>query len=161
MRRRPVQGTVPQPARTSYRQHLLVRQAGTGMVMRRKTKVLFMALSMCCMLLINSSYVMAANPDNNFSKMEEKVDGKIYNEKGDVLNLSYIEFKSSCTHASGNRVTDTVWQHRHTGSRCDVYKANATWCKKCNTILKYNSAWVRTLERWCIAPSFHVLSRRI
>ena len=59
--------------------------------MRRKTKVLFMALSMCCMLLINSSYVMAANPDNNFSKMEEKVDGKIYNEKGDVLNLSYIE----------------------------------------------------------------------
>ena len=51
---------------------------------------------------------MAANPDNNFSKMEEKVDGKIYNEKGDVLNLSYIEFKSSCTHASGNRVTDTV-----------------------------------------------------
>lgn len=49
---------------------------------------------------------MAANPDNNFSKMEEKVDGKIYNEKGDVLNLSYIEFKSSCTHASGNRVTD-------------------------------------------------------
>ena len=97
--------------------------------MRRKTKVLFMALSMCCMLLINSSYVMAANPDNNFSKMEEKVDGKIYNEKGDVLNLSYIEFKSSCTHASGNRVTDTVWQHRHTGSRCDVYKANATWCK--------------------------------
>ena len=41
-------------------------------VMRRKTKVLFMALSMCCMLLINSSYVMAANPDNNFSKMEEK-----------------------------------------------------------------------------------------
>ena len=67
---------------------------------------------------------------------------KIYNEKGDVLNLSYIEFKSSCTHASGNRVTDTVWQHRHTGSRCDVYKANATWCKKCNTILKYNSAWV-------------------
>lgn len=85
---------------------------------------------------------MAANPDNNFSKMEEKVDGKIYNEKGDVLNLSYIEFKSSCTHASGNRVTDTVWQHRHTGSRCDVYKANATWCKKCNTILKYNSAWV-------------------
>lgn len=29
-RRRPVQGTVPQPARTSYRQHLLVRQAGTG-----------------------------------------------------------------------------------------------------------------------------------
>ena len=72
--------------------------------MRRKTKVLFMALSMCCMLLINSSYVMAANPDNNFSKMEEKVDGKIYNEKGDVLNLSYIEFKSSCTHASGNRV---------------------------------------------------------
>lgn len=56
--------------------------------MRRKTKVLFMALSMCCMLLINSSYVMAANPDNNFSKMEEKVDGKIYNEKGDVLNLS-------------------------------------------------------------------------
>ena len=79
--------------------------------MRRKTKVLFMALSMCCMLLINSSYVMAANPDNNFSKMEEKVDGKIYNEKGDVLNLSYIEFKSSCTHASGNRVTDTVWQH--------------------------------------------------
>lgn len=94
------------------------------------------------MLLINSSYVMAANPDNNFSKMEEKVDGKIYSEKGDVLNLSYIEFKSSCTHASGNRVTDTVWQHRHTGSRCDVYKANATWCKKCNTILKYNSAWV-------------------
>lgn len=76
--------------------------------MRRKTKVLFMALSMCCMLLINSSYVMAANPDNNFSKMEEKVDGKIYNEKGDVLNLSYIEFKSNCTHASGNRVTDTV-----------------------------------------------------
>ena len=75
---------------------------------------------------------MAANPDNNFSKMEEKVDGKIYNEKGDVLNLSYIEFKSNCTHASGNRVTDTVWQHRHTGSRCDVY----------NTILKYNSAWV-------------------
>ena len=74
---------------------------------------------------------MAANPDNNFSKMEEKVDGKIYSEKGDVLNLSYIEFKSSCTHASGN-----------TGSRCDVYKANATWCKKCNTILKYNSAWV-------------------
>ena len=73
-----------------------------------------MALSMCCMLLINSSYVMAANPDNNFSKMEEKVDGKIYNEKGDVLNLSYI----------------------------DVYKAKATWCKKCNTILKYNSAWV-------------------
>ena len=70
--------------------------------MRRKTKVLFMALSMCCMLLINSSYVMAANPDNNFSKMEEKVDGKIYNEKGDVLNLSYIEFKSSCTHASGS-----------------------------------------------------------
>mgnify|MGYP000662344849 FL=1 len=69
--------------------------------MRRKTKVLFMALSMCCMLLINSSYVMAANPDNNFSKMEEKVDGKIYNEKGDVLNLSYIEFKSNCTHASG------------------------------------------------------------
>ena len=63
--------------------------------MRRKTKVLFMALSMCCMLLINSSYVMAANPDNNFSKMEEKVDGKIYSEKGDVLNLSYIEFKSS------------------------------------------------------------------
>lgn len=110
--------------------------------MRRKTKVLFMALSMCCMLLINSSYVMAANPDNNFSKMEEKVDGKIYSEKGDVLNLSYIEFKSSCTHASGNRVTDTVWQHRHTGSRCDVYKANATWYKKCNTILKYNSAWV-------------------
>lgn len=53
--------------------------------MRRKTKVLFMALSMCCMLLINSSYVMAANPDNNFSKMEEKVDGKIYSEKGDVL----------------------------------------------------------------------------
>ena len=74
--------------------------------MRRKTKALFMALSMCCMLLINSSYVMAANPDNNFSKMEEKVDGKIYNEKGDVLNLSYIEFKSNCTHASGNRVTD-------------------------------------------------------
>ena len=26
---------------------------------------------------------MAANPDNNFSKMEEKVDGKIYNEKGE------------------------------------------------------------------------------
>ena len=60
--------------------------------MRRKTKVLFMALSMCCMLLINSSYVMAANPDNNFSKMEEKVDGKIYNEKGDVLNLSYRKY---------------------------------------------------------------------
>ena len=38
---------------------------------------------------------MAANPDNNFSKMEEKVDGKIYSEKGDVLNLSYIEFKSN------------------------------------------------------------------
>ena len=85
---------------------------------------------------------MATNPNNNISKMEKKVDWKIYNEKGDVLNLSYIEFKSSCTHASGNRVTDTVWQHRHTGSRCDVYKANATWCKKCNTILKYNSAWV-------------------
>ena len=33
---------------------------------------------------------MAANPDNNFSKMEEKVDGKIYNEKGLILNLKVI-----------------------------------------------------------------------
>ena len=58
--------------------------------MRRKTKVLFMALSMCCMLLINSSYVVAANPGDSFSEMGGIVDGKIYNERGDVLNLSCI-----------------------------------------------------------------------
>ena len=46
---------------------------------------------------------MAANPDNNFSKMEEKVDGKIYNEKGDVLNLSYSAWVYSYTHYGCNK----------------------------------------------------------
>ena len=45
--------------------------------MRRKTKALFMALIMCCMLLTNFSYVMAAYSENISSKMEEKFDGKI------------------------------------------------------------------------------------
>ena len=49
--------------------------------MRRKTKVLFMALSMCCMLLINSSYVMAANPDNTFQKWKKKLMGKYIMKK--------------------------------------------------------------------------------
>ncbi len=110
--------------------------------MRRKTKALFMALGMCCMLLTNFSYVMAADSENTSSKMEEKFDGKIYSEKGASLNSSYSEYRGTCTHIPCNHVTDTVWQHRHTGKRCDVYKANATWCKCCNTILKFNSGWV-------------------
>ena len=110
--------------------------------MRRKTKVLFMVLGVCCMLFTNFSYVMAANSENSFSKMEEKFERKIYNEKGDLLNSSYSEYRGTCTHIPCNHVTDTVWQHRHTGVRCDVYTANATWCKCCNTILKFNSGWV-------------------
>lgn len=39
--------------------------------MRRKIKALFMVLSMCCMLLTNFTYVMAANPENTSSKMEK------------------------------------------------------------------------------------------
>lgn len=107
--------------------------------MRRKIKALFMVLSMCCMLLTNFTYVMAANPENTSSKMEEKFDGKIYNEKGELLNSFYSEYRGTCTHIPCNHVTDTVWQHRHIGVRCDVYTANATWCKCCNTILKFNS----------------------
>lgn len=110
--------------------------------MRRKIKALFMALSMCCMLLTNFTYVMAANPENTSSKMEEKFEGKIYNEKGELLNSFYSEYRGTCTHIPCNHVTDTVWQHRHIGVRCDVYTANATWCKCCNTILKFNSGWV-------------------
>ena len=110
--------------------------------MRRKIKALFMVLSMCCMLLTNFTYVMAANPENTSSKMEEKFDGKIYNEKVELLNSFYSEYRGTCTHIPCNHVTDTVWQHRHIGVRCDVYTANATWCKCCNTILKFNSGWV-------------------
>lgn len=78
----------------------------------------------------------------HFFKNGKKFDGKIYNEKGELLNSFYSEYRGTCTHIPCNHVTDTVWQHRHIGVRCDVYTANATWCKCCNTILKFNSGWV-------------------
>ena len=107
--------------------------------MKRTIKRLAMSVVFSCILLSGFSCVMAA--ENNVILAEECC-GKIYNPEGEILSQSIHEVRTSCTHIPCNRVTDTVWQHRHTGLRCDVYTANATWCKCCNTILNFNSGWV-------------------
>lgn len=89
-------------------------------------------------MLTNVTYVMAA--ENN-EIVTEKCEGKIYDDEGGVLEQNSKEIRGTCTHIPCKHETDTVWQHRHTGSRCDVYTANATWCKCCNTILKFNTGW--------------------
>lgn len=85
---------------------------------------------------------MAAENNEVLTEMTEECDGRIYNAEGGVLKQISSGAKASCTHIPCNHVTDTVWQHRHTGLRCDVYTANATWCKCCDTILEFNSGWV-------------------
>lgn len=109
--------------------------------MRKKVKVFGMVLSICCLLFFSFSYVMATE-HNNISAELEKCNEKIYNTEGVMLEQNNSGVRASCTHIPCNQVTDTVWQHRHNGLRCDVYTANATWCKCCNTILQFNSGWV-------------------
>lgn len=101
-----------------------------------------MILATLCLLLSNSSYVLAAENDSALSESAFESKGNVYDSSGERLREIFSEERSSCTHIPCNHVTDTVWQHIHTGIRCDVYTANATWCKCCNTILKINSAWV-------------------
>lgn len=110
--------------------------------MKRKPKMLCTALILCCMMLINTSYTMAGEETNQSYEMAERCEGSIYNSEGGLIVLDLVESRASCTHIPCNTVTDTVWQHVHTGLRCDVYTANATWCKCCNTILRFNSNWV-------------------
>ena len=110
--------------------------------MNKKLRAMVMILAMCCLFMPNYSYVMAAESNDISVEIADEYNGKIYDEEGDELKQSLSEERASCTHIPCRNVTGTVWQHRHTGARCDVYKANATWCKCCNTILKFNSGWL-------------------
>lgn len=114
--------------------------------MRKKVKIFGVILGICCVMFSNITYVMAEEKNEVITKENEVIaeenDGKIYNAEGEVIEALAKKTKGSCTHIPCAHVTDTVWQHRHTGSRCDVYTANATWCKCCNTILKFNTKWV-------------------
>ena len=94
------------------------------------------------MLYVTYKFYLCNGSESREHFFKNGFDGKIYNEKGELLNSFYSEYRGTCTHIPCNHVTDTVWQHRHIGVRCDVYTANATWCKCCNTILKFNSGWV-------------------
>ena len=108
----------------------------------KKLRAMGMLLAICCLLMSNFSYAMATESDDASTDIADEQNGKIYDGEGEVLRQSLSGERASCTHIPCRRVTDTVWQHRHTGPRCDVYTANATWCKCCNTILKFNSGWV-------------------
>ena len=94
-----------------------------------------------CLLIMGSMQVLAAEPTvANKTELQQEQEGNIYDGNGNLINID-AKSRAGCTHIPCNHVTDTVWQHVHTGTRCDVYTANATWCKCCNTILKMNSGW--------------------
>lgn len=94
-----------------------------------------------CLLIMGSMQVLAAETTvANKTELQQEQEGNIYDGNGNLINID-AKSRAGCTHISCNHVTDTVWQHVHTGTRCDVYTANATWCKCCNTILKMNSGW--------------------
>ena len=106
---------------------------------RRKIGVF---LLVCCLLVMGSMPVLAADATmENKTQHQMEQEGSIYDIHGNAIFYGNGEAKAGCTHIPCNQVTDTVWQHIHTGLRCDVYTANATWCKCCNTILRMNSGW--------------------
>ena len=117
--------------------------------MKKLIKYLSLMTMICCIFVSSSLCVLAkdsASPIEHKSKItaiaSTKEESRIYNGDGDLLSVDQSLQKASCTHIPCNTVTDTVYQHRHVGTlRCDVYTAKATWCKCCNTILKFNSSW--------------------
>ncbi len=99
-------------------------------------------LLVCCLLTMWTMPVLAAETTvEKTTEYQAEKEGNVYDSNGNLISIDTKQTKASCTHIPCNHVTDTVWQHVHTGMRCDVYTANATWCKCCNTILKMNSGW--------------------
>lgn len=110
----------------------------------KKIRRLSMILTICSMVMINTICVFAADNSTETYEVAESCGGIICDATDTKLIVpNSLTERASCTHIPCNRVTDTVWQHVHTGiAKCDVYTATATWCKCCDTILSIDSDWV-------------------
>lgn len=106
-------------------------------------------LLICCLLAVSSMPVFAAELTKESSiPFQKKQEGNIYDDCGNLISIDANRAKAGCSHIPCAHVTDTVWQHVHVGVRCDVYRANATWCNCCKTILDINSDWIYSYSHY-------------